>query len=376
MLRRGEGDTKNSGSSRTLPSPDARFCDAPASPVGRRRRRSGPTIDSNNGGSMVNSAWMAQPQLRGLLKLISGQIGTTTATMHSNSNNSNNNSNSNSNVDSGSLTAPSGLVSVYRYHGETLRTSQVELQSKPRSRRRRRRRQQEQEIEYKHKQVPSADEECGFAMDTDSASQPFLEHSSTTLPFATVVARKRFAAFFVVQGHEKKSASACATGSHHCYSAHTLALRKRLARDYHDVMGTFVLDLTAPAPGESFGGDDELFEGYDCESNRRRFDSGSADFCRGTGFAVVPTTSRNTSTLLMLLGGIQKVPFVVVVDTVTGRTLPKDAMLAIQTNDPHSVVQRWQHPRRYYCPSGLTPCQTLGKALLCGSEDYSCCVVQ
>ena len=59
-------------------------------------------------------------------------------------------------------------------------------------------------------------------------------------------------------------------------------------------------------------------------------------FGRGTGFTSLPTSS-----VLMTLLNITQVPTLVVIDTSTGRPISSDAVLALEWNDPHDVLQAW-----------------------------------
>mmetsp|Transcript_16086 Transcript_16086/g.33396 ORF Transcript_16086/g.33396 Transcript_16086/m.33396 type:complete len:385 (+) Transcript_16086:82-1236(+) len=384
MLRRGGGhhNTKtktktstNSGSSRTVP-----VVDGVHNKHYRAERTSAAAIAAFHGTTTPVDTTTTKP-LRGLLKIIQGQVGSNGCTS--------------STEQRTSISIDPKLVSVYRYHGETLRKSQVELQKK-----RKRRRKPNSTNTHQHTNNEKHNDEDSWFQ--NNPQNHLLQHSSASMPFAQVVGRHRFVAFFVIQGWRRaraatitpiSTASTVTDGNQRdrfYYSAHTLNLRQLLATDYHDVMSTFVLDLTDGccnnnnnnnncSGGDGFSFCDEETGGA---SDGYNDNDGTSNFCRGTGFAILkPTTtnnSNNTGILLTLLGGISKVPSVVVVDTVTGRTLSKDVVLAIQKNDAHAVVNRWQqnHHRSSSSSSGLTPCQSICTALLCESEEYSCCVVQ
>jgi hypothetical protein len=120
--------------------------------------------------------------------------------------------------------------------------------------------------------------------------------------FENLVNLHRYVCFFVVQG----------SGS--CYSKQSLSLRKRLATHYHDSMTTFVVSINSDVGEEA----DTLF-------------------CRGTGFASLPS-----SAILRAILNITQVPTIVVVDTSTGRSISPDAGLAMEWNEPHFVINAWQ----------------------------------
>lgn len=277
--------------------------------------------------------------LRGLLKLIQGQIPPPLLEIANDTNETETN------------------VYCYRYHGPTLRESQKELQKKKRM------------TSRNKKNKNSAEGEGSFPL--------LLQHSKHSTTFETAVRRHKFVAFFVVQGLQN-------AGGNPCYSAHTLKLRTILATDYHDVMTTFVLDLggsgsgsissNAMLPFGDEGGDDE-------ETRGAMAAAASHPFCKGTGFCLYPTNPFSVSTTLALLN-ISKIPSVVVLDSFTGRIVSSDAIISIERNDSHTVVNRWQSGR-----SGLSPWQQVGAVVTCdcshgpccgggGGCSCSCCVIQ
>jgi len=221
------------------------------------------------------------------------------------------------------------LVDIYRYHGPTLRESQKELQKKKRS-----------TTKQEH---------------NNDGESPLLipKHS---MDFKTIVRRHKFVAFFVVQGFRN-------VGGNAYYSAHTLNLRRILATDYHDVMTTFVLDLG----GGGSSNNSAAAIGFDEETGGGSCDESSSSFCNGTGFCLFPTDGVSVSTLLALLN-VSKIPAVVVMDACSGRIMVKDAILAIERNDSHTVVNRWQSGR-----SGLSILQQLGAVATCDCSHGPCC---
>jgi len=223
-------------------------------------------------------------------------------------------------------------VSVYRYHGPTLRENQKELQKKKRT-----------TTSQKHS--------------NDDQSHLLIPHPKHSITFESVVRRHKFVAFFVVQGFRNASGKTW-------YSAHTLNLRRILATDYHDVMTTFVLDLGS---GSSIGTANiqPMMEFVDEETGEMVEPSSS--FCNGTGFCLFPTVGSTTTTLLALLN-VSKIPAVVVLDAFTGRIVASDAILAIERNDGHTVVNRWQSGR-----SGLSILQQLGAIATCDCSHGPCC---
>ena len=276
--------------------------------------------------------------LRGLLKMLQGQIpsaaslvGPTALTASTPYNGDNGHQPSDA------------VVSVYRYHGPTLRESQKALLKKKTKR--------------KSRTAVVAASNNGEGGNTGGAggagAVPLLRHFT---PFANAVQRHKFVAFFVVQGVRN-------AGGTLCYSAHELKLRSILATDYHDAMMTFVLDA-----GSSHGGretyDEECGNGGDDDDE----DGGSHHpFCRGTGFGLFPTTPLSVPTVLSVLN-VTKIPAVVVLDAGTGRTVAHDAILAIERNDGHGVINRWQSGK-----PGLSPWQQVGAVATCDCSHGPCC---
>ena len=278
--------------------------------------------------------------LRGLLRLLEGQIPSDTAVSKA-----------------AIATRPDrrkksheASVSVYRYHGETLRESQKELQKKKRTTRK------------------ANSNNNHFVAATDGITL-LIPHSKHSKAFDSVVRRHKFVAFFVVQGFRNSSGNSC-------YSTHTLNLRKILATDYHDVMTTFVLDLGGSDTRNSSMDDEETGGILGTPSDQSSLSSSA--FCNGTGFCLFPTSGR-VSTKLALLN-ISKIPAVVVLDSFTGKVVAKDAILSIEHNNSHTVVNRWQAGK-----SGLSFLQQWGSIATCdcshgpccsGSGAGGCCVVQ
>jgi hypothetical protein len=250
-------------------------------------------------------------------------------------------------------------------------------------------------------------------------SSELPQHSSSLPPslssFEDVIGRHRFVCFFVIQGRsrrrgrgrKKNSATSCYS-SYYC--THTLNLRKVIATEYHDVMSTFVIDIGStfssssnnnnnknvdncasvdynndPLLPLSGNGDDNEEDGrqdnigvvlYGDEEpiiNDRReedeedFSSTNDNFCAGTGFTIFPSTV-STSTILAILN-VSKIPSVVVIDTTTGRIVSRDAILAIEKNNSHTVINRWQSGK-----SGLSLGQSICAAVTCQSD--ACCAIQ
>jgi hypothetical protein len=119
-------------------------------------------------------------------------------------------------------------------------------------------------------------------------------------------------------------------------------LRKRLAEDYHDVMTTFLIFL-----GDTVGGQESSEENM---------------FCQGTSFAILPA-----SAVLLSMININQVPAIVILDTATGQRISRDAMLAMEWNDPHSVVNAWQR--------GKTGLDCTQKILAVASFQSDCCIL-
>ena len=161
--------------------------------------------------------------------------------------------------------------------------------------------------------------------------------SSHTASFEELTTRHRFVCFFVIQGNAS-----------HFYSHHSLFLRQRLAQDFHDVMTTFLVSL-----GNGSGDENDAVA------------AGVEIFSQGTGFCHLPETP-----LLRSLLNISQVPCIIVVDTTTTdqKKMSQDAMLAIEWNDPHHVINAWQRGQ-----SGLTWTQKIIAVITLQSSP---CVIQ
>lgn len=146
---------------------------------------------------------------------------------------------------------------------------------------------------------------------------------SQHLTFEQLVQRHRYVAFFFIQGN-----------SSNYFSPHCLLLRNRLAQGYHDVMTTFVMPLSDDTEDPDFL------------------------FCQGTGFAVLPPSSVVLSML-----NITQVPYLAVLETATGQRKDSDAMLAMEWNDPHAVINMWQRGK-----SGLSCTQKILAVASCQSQ--------
>ncbi|OEU06460.1 hypothetical protein FRACYDRAFT_272740 [Fragilariopsis cylindrus CCMP1102] len=114
-------------------------------------------------------------------------------------------------------------------------------------------------------------------------------------------------------------------------------------------------------------GDEEPIINDRRDEDEEDFSSNNDNFCAGTGFTVFPSTV-STSTILAILN-VSKIPSVVVIDTTTGRIVSRDAILAIEKNNSHTVINRWQSGK-----SGLSFGQSICAAVTCQSD--SCCAIQ
>jgi len=232
------------------------------------------------------------------------------------------------------------FVTVYRYHGPTLRESQKDLRTKRRKRNR------------KQGTVTATTTTTAEAQ-LHGGGDEVLEHASSVFSFGEALKRHRFVAFFVVQGYSTVDARHKET--HRYYSAHTLGLRALLATEYHDVLTTLVLDvgnnnnnsyLDATAFCDEETG--EATASYCGNNSNNDNNTPSFPFCRGTGFAVVPcgggggSTRRNTTPTILALLNVSKIPSVVVLDATTGRIVSRDAIPSLERNDAHTVVNSWQ----------------------------------
>jgi hypothetical protein len=305
-------------------------------------------------------------KLRGLLKLLKGQICNPNST-HSTS------------------STPNDTVSVYSYEEDTLLETHKEFQK----------RRKRSELLLQHSSSPSLSS------------------------FEEVICRHRFVCFFVIQGRSRRRGRGrkkSTTSSSSYYCTHTLNLRKVIAAEYHDVMSTFVIDIGSTFSsnnnsnsnsnsnvdtcvsvdynkdpllplagdgddkedghrqnnnGEVLYGDEETIinDRHEEEEEDLSCSSNNNNFCSGTGFTVFPSTV-SISTILAILN-VSKIPSVVVIDTTTGRIVSRDAILAIEKNNSHTVINRWQSGK-----SGLSFSQSICAAVTCQSEDFSCCTIQ
>jgi len=164
-----------------------------------------------------------------------------------------------------------------------------------------------------------------------------VSSSSHTASFDELTMRHRFVCFFVIQGNAS-----------HFYSHHSLFLRQRLAQDFHDVMTTFLVSL-----GNGHGEENDAVA------------AGVEIFSQGTGFCYLPETP-----FLRSLLNISQVPCIIVVDTTTKdqKKMSQDAMLAIEWNNPHHVINAWQRGQ-----SGLTWTQKIMAVITLQSSP---CVIQ
>lgn len=305
-------------------------------------------------------------KLRGLLQLLHGQITNhITSCAASNRN----------------TTEP---VLLYNYNQHILHNTQLDFQK---GRRRRRRKKQRRWHDHNNDVVV---DEMGKTTDDDIEMKKILHRyrdSNQTVSFSSIVNKHRFVCFFIVQGY------------HYC--KHTLNLRQILATDYHDVISTFVIDTvtctTKPIilnyTNNNEKGDGSIHSTMDdtidniengnsdiisnnnhnCKENEEVFTDLSNDnddsFCKGTGFAKFPLSHHNLSNVLALLN-VTKIPSLVIIDTITGQTVSRDAILSIENNDCHTVINRWQMGK-----SGLSFTQQVCAHVTCQSE-YSCCTIQ
>jgi hypothetical protein len=84
-------------------------------------------------------------------------------------------------------------------------------------------------------------------------------------------------------------------------------------------------------------------------------------FCHGTGFACLPPLP-----MLLSILNISQVPSLVILDASSGQKLSRDAMIAVEWNDAHSVINAWQKGQ-----SGLS----LPQKLLAMATLQSDCVI-
>ena len=136
--------------------------------------------------------------------------------------------------------------------------------------------------------------------------------SSQQQSFVHLIQQHRLVGFFVVQGLR---------GGGSYFSPHEVSLRRILATDYWEHMTIFLVNC-----------------------NETSTDQLSSVFLAGSGFAHLPHHP-----ILHTLLNITQIPTLVVVDTTTGRPLSQDAILALEWNDPHYVLDAWKRGQ-----SGLT----------------------
>jgi len=262
--------------------------------------------------------------------------------------------------------ADGAFVAMHRYHGPTLRESHSNLQKQKRKKRQRRRIQ----ITTDTTTTSSGSETQPIVGGSSSQSglekeQQQMQHPHSWTRLDNVISRHKFVAIFVVQGVANASGN-------FCYSRHMLELRKILATDYHDVLTTLVLDVGNGSSHHnnsnnpmlpSLGSDEETGDnGNDDDSPPHHH-----PFCIGTGFGLLPLSSTTTSTALALLN-VTKIPSLIIVDAKSGRIVSRDAILAVERNDSHGVVNRWQAGK-----SGLTLFQQLVAAATCDCHHGPCC---
>lgn len=156
---------------------------------------------------------------------------------------------------------------------------------------------------------------------------------SEEIPLLQLANRHRYICFFVVQNY-----------SSNLYSNHCLMLRKRLAEDYHDVMTTLLITVGNTTGTRTTSHDDDIF-------------------CQGTGFASIPASS-----LLLSMLNITHVPTILILETSSGQKISRDAMLAMEWNDPHHVINAWQKGN-----SGLTFAQKVLAIATLQSEEH--CII-
>jgi len=176
---------------------------------------------------------------------------------------------------------------------------------------------------------------------------------ATTIPyyqrrsFDDMATQHRYVCFFVIQGNTSNF-----------YSNHTLSLRRRLSQEYHDVMTTFLVSLDS---GSSLG------RGGDEDDDEENTNETVDNFCQGTGFCYLP---ERKIPLLRSMLNISQVPSIVILNVTTGQKLSDEAMLAMEWNDSHTVINAWQKGQ-----SGLT-CMQKMMAILTFQGNSSPCTIQ
>lgn len=205
---------------------------------------------------------------------------------------------------------------------------------------------------------------------TNSMSHCSPYPHSRLVPYPELVSLHRFVCFFFIQKNS----------SDH-YSPHTLRLRRILATEYNDSMTIFVVQIgdnnsnrsyppIGLSPDTGLGGDDDA---TDSTRNQQHYWGGgdlwynntNSSFCLGTGFCTFPALSVVTT-----LMNVTQLPTVVIVDTTTGRSLPSDAILAVERNDSHTVINSWQQGK-----SGLSFVQKVITILTCESSCSGCSIM-
>jgi hypothetical protein len=170
------------------------------------------------------------------------------------------------------------------------------------------------------------------------------------LSYQELIARHRFVCFFIIQGNDSNR-----------YSKHTLRLRKLLSNGYHDSITTFLVPVGGNTMvlsssykdnhGDNNNTDDDIEES-----------SNNFLFCHGTGFVLFSQTSY-----LITMLNTSQLPSVIIIDSTTGRIVSQqDALLAMEWNDSHTVINSWQQGK-----SGLSCLQKLFAIVTCESS----CVV-
>lgn len=257
-------------------------------------------------------------KLRGLLKLLKGQIiinnPTTTSSI----------------IDNNSTTTTTTIinnnVSVFSYNADILRATQTGFQKRRKRQRRPQSLNDSRWCQYDDIQTLSSS--------LSISSRPVLSS------YEEIIDKHRFVCFFVIQGRNRirgrsndnnnnKSTATTSYCSYYC--KHTLNLRKIIATEYHDVMSTFVIDtgsgfdrskfndILLPMADNKDEEDGNMYNEATNDSNNHKEEEGffSNNFCSGTGFAIYPlppsqpTNNSYLSTTLTVLN-VSKIPSVVV----------------------------------------------------------------
>lgn len=146
-------------------------------------------------------------------------------------------------------------------------------------------------------------------------------------------------------------------------SNHVLTLRRRLATGYHDCMTVFVVPLNSTRAGAKSTSTSSASSNILLEDPNENDVPSSSLFAVGTGFTLLPP-----SAVLRTVLNVTQVPTVVIIDTSTGRPLSLNAILALEWNAPHEVLQAWHTGH-----SGLTTLQLVGAIATCQSQE--CCSI-